>query len=108
MTVPVPEPTWPPSGLERDDAERREAAFRLRLHTWLVRKHGRRRRLGRLSRLVVRCRHCRRLVMMPTRLGLVERERLRLHLTLHMLAAGPSPAAEELLRHFEVKAQGAR
>ena len=96
-----------PSKGERDEAQRRDAVFRLRLWSWFVQKHGRSalpwaKPRGRPFRFVVLCRRCRRLVMMPRRLGPAEHERLRLHLTLHSRHPVPG-TADEVLRQFDVK-----
>ena len=54
--------------------------------------------------LVVKCNHCRRVVMMPGEIGDQELERLRLHLRLHSLSPFHDPITDgnEVLRHFTV------
>ena len=93
--------SWPPTEADREEAQGRDAAFRLRLWTWVVRKHGRAALLAkRPVGYVVMCLRCRRLVTMPRRLGPAEHQRMRLHLNLH--GRFFTPSEEDLLRHFAV------
>jgi len=93
-------------------AERRDAMFRLRLWTWVVRKQGRSalpaKPRRRAFRFVVLCRRCGRLVMLPRRLGAPEYERMRLHLTLHPTCYFDTTTTDALLRHFDVKPRRVR
>ena len=55
-------------------------------------------------RFVVSCLHCKRVVMVVTKVGGEELEQLRTHLRAYHLdkIAGPSPGVEATLRHFHV------
>jgi hypothetical protein len=103
-------PNWRPTEDARDEGERRDAVFRLRLWTWLARKNGRsalpRRRRRRPFRYVVLCKRCWRVVMMPTNVGPPEHDRMRLHLNLH--GRFFTPTADDLLPHFELKSRTSR